>query len=453
VHQSDVDKLEDRMLERLNQMGLEARRMRGGHCVIASMPVGPQPFESLGPAMETTQIVFSSVGQDRIKCLRPRFLFALPLIQIASCRSAADIESRVRLAWRDHVRELRGAHEWLSHIGVEGMAVEGGSVLTFPLGGEDQSARIRMRDPKHMILPGRGRLSGMPLEEPEHRSIDVNRTIDSGIDLEIGISTRLEELARLQQSRAERQRQHGLSSARRAPSRIDGRRPHSVLLVGPRLVDETACIESMRLRGYSIFRASSQQEALACFRDVSPEMVVADVQLGRSEGIDLVLALRDVQGVEDMPVLLVDERHRPERRDAAREVGAVGYLTYPIDVSRIASRLAGILENPSKRRFTRYDQHLSVRIGGLARPGTTSSVGRGGMYLASDEEIPESALYDCELVLPGVSRPVEVEAEVRYRDADDRAGQRGVGMRFHAFASQQESQLIDYLRTLEGRRS
>ena len=385
-----------------------------------------------------------------IKCLRPRFLFALPLIQIATCGTAAAIETRIRQVWREHVQELRSAHEWLSHIGAEGMTMEGGSVLAFPLDGEDQSARVRMRDPKHMILPSRGPLSGTALDEPEHRSIDVNRTIDSAIDLEIEITTRLEELARLQRSRVESRRTTALLSESRAPTRIDGRRPHSVLLVGPRLASETACIESMRLRGYTIFRASNEQEALACFRDVSPEMVLTDVQLGRSEGIDLILALRDIHGVEDMPVLLVDDHHRPERRDAAREVGAAGYLTYPIDVSRIASRLAGILEQPGRRRFTRYDQNLSVRISGLRRAGIASSVGRGGMYLSSEEEIPDSGIYDCELVLPGVASPVGVEAEVRYRNPLDRGALRGVGMRFHSFAGSQESQLIDYLRTLEG---
>lgn len=449
VAESDAEKLEERILERLRSMGIEARRMRGGHCVIASMQLTSRPFESLGPSLETTQVVFSTIGLTRIKCLRPRFLFALPIIQIASCGSAEAIETQIRLAWRDHVRELRGAHEWLSHIGVEGMSVEGGSVLAFSLDGEDETARVRMRDPKHMILPSRGPLSGTALDEPEHRSIDVNRSIDSGIDLEIEISTRLDELVRLQSGRLESRRHAALLSGGRAPTRVDGRRPHSVLLVGPRLVGETACIESMRLRGYSIFRASSQQEALACFSEVSPEMVLSDVNLGRSEGIDLILALREIHGVEDMPVLLVDDHHRPARRNAAREVGAAGYLTYPIDVSRIASRLAGILDQPSRRRFTRYEQRLSVRVSGLSRPGITSSVGRGGMYLSSEEDIPESGLYECELVLPGVGSPVGVEAEVRYRSAADRREQQGVGMRFHSFASHQESQLIDYLRTLE----
>jgi len=449
VPQTDADKQEEQSLERLRSMGIDARPIRGGHCLIASMAVSARPFESLAQPIETTRVVFSTVGRDRIKCLKPRFLFALPLVHIGSCQTVAAIEGRIRLAWNDHIAELRRAHEWLSHIGVERMSIEGGSVLAFPLDGEDPLARVRMRDAKRMILPGRGPLSGASLEDPEHRILDVNRTIDSGIDLEIEVSTRLEELVRLQSGRREHERQSALHQRGTAPTRISGRRPHSVLLVGPRLTNETACIESMRLRGYSIWRASNEQEALACFDAVSPEMVLSDVNLGRSEGMDLILALRAIHGVEDIPVLLVDEHHRPARRNAAREVGAAGYLTYPIDVSKIAARLASLLDQPSRRRFTRYDQRLSVRINGLSRPGLTYSVGRGGMYLSTEEEIPEWDLYDCELVLPGMGDPIGVEAEVRYRAALDRAVRRGVGMRFHAFAPEQEAQLINYLRTLD----
>ena len=447
--QADADLLERQTLGRLASMGIEARPIRGGHCVIASMSVGARSFEGLGPAMETTRVVFSTVGRDRIKCLRPRFLFALPLVQIAGCSTAAGIEDRIRHAWKEHVHELRRAHEWLANIGVERMTVESGSVLAFPLDGEDPTARVRMRDGKHMILPGRGPLRGIALEEPEHRTIDVNRTIDSGIDLEIEVSTRLEELARLRRSRIEKDRRSALITRGHVPPRIEGRRPHSVLLVGPRIVEQTACIESMRLRGYSICRASNEQEALACFNDVSPEMVLADVNLGRSEGIDLLLALREIHGVEDIPVLLVDDHHRPERRNAAREVGAAGYLTYPIDVSRIAARLAHILDQPTRRRFTRYDQRLSVRINGLSRPCLTSTVGRGGMFLSTQEDIPDWDLYDCEVMLPGHGKPIGVEAEVRYRGEADRRARGGVGMRFHSFDAKQESMLIDFLRTLE----
>ena len=444
--QMDADDQEARLLERLRQMGLDARPIRGGHCLIASMPVSARPFEGPAQPMETTRIVFSTVGRDRIKCLKPRWLFSLPLINVAGCQNAAAIEDKIRLAWRDHASELRRAHEWLSHIGVERMSMEGGSVLAFPLDGEDPAARVRMGDAKSMILPGLGPLSGMALDEPEQRILHVNQSIDSGIDLELEVSTRLEELSRRQHSRPEAQAK--IPARRRPTGRIVGRRPHSVLLVGPRLTSETACIESLRLRGYGICRAANEQEALACFDEVSPEMVLTDMNLGRTEGMELVLALREIPGVESLPVLLVDDHHRPERRDAARELGAAGYLTYPIDVSRIAARLAGLLDQPSRRRFTRYDRRISVHIGGLARPALTYSLGRGGMFLSTDEEIPDCEIYDCELMLPGMD-PVGIEAEVRYRSALDRAARRGLGMRFHSFTGEQEATLIDYLRTLE----
>jgi CheY-like chemotaxis protein len=394
-------------------------------------------------------VVFSTIGRDRIKCLSPHFLFALPILELHSCTTAASIEERIRSAWHEHIHELRKTQEWLSHIGVDSLEVERDSVLCFSLEDVDASARVRMRDAKHVILPGVGPLSGIALETPELRVLTANENIDSGIDLEAGISTRMEELARIADERPETRRSQPLVHAPSTPAPVLGRRTHRVLLVGQRLADESQFIESMRLRGYRVHRAASEHEALACFDDVSPELVLADADLGRSEGTDLILALRELHGIEDIPVLLVDENHPPKQRAADAEGGAARYLSYPIDASRIASDLAQILDQSTRRRFTRYAHPVSVELQGVRRPYLTSSLGRGGMFVSIEEEIPEWGLYTCELALPGLDLPLSVDADICHRGLSPHGEQRGIGMRFLSFPKQHEAALIDFLHTLE----
>ena len=46
-------------------------------------------------ALQIDHITFSTVGRDRIKCLKPRALFQLPLLRIISCRDATGIEAEI----------------------------------------------------------------------------------------------------------------------------------------------------------------------------------------------------------------------------------------------------------------------------------------------------------------------------------------------------------------------
>ena len=72
----------------------------------SDLPTLKGAFETLDQPLRIDEVVFSTVGQDRIKCLRPRPLFALPLLRIASCRDAVAIEARLRLAWHQHLNDL-----------------------------------------------------------------------------------------------------------------------------------------------------------------------------------------------------------------------------------------------------------------------------------------------------------------------------------------------------------
>ena len=65
------------ILRRLVAMGLDARPLPGGRSVVAILPLGPAPFESVWGDQRFEAVRFATVGVDRAKCLSPRPLFAL----------------------------------------------------------------------------------------------------------------------------------------------------------------------------------------------------------------------------------------------------------------------------------------------------------------------------------------------------------------------------------------
>ncbi len=439
---------QETVTRRLTAMGIEVEPLPGGRCVIARMRLQRTRFDTTSQPIRIEEVTFASVGNDRAKCVRPRALFQLPILRIHDCRDATAIEARIHLAWQRHVAQIDDVERWLRAIGARCRTEEDRSIVAFPIAGEADDVRARMIDGYRVILPSRGPLSGIAIRRADDRVLNIDRRIDSGVDLEIQVSNRLEELARLDSRLAQQNRLEALHDEPLAEPQPAGERRPTVLVVGPNATRERACIESLRLRGYVVETASGEREAIHTFDRCSPELVLADVSLGRSEGIDLIQSLRQVPGIEEVPVILVDSHKRDDRREAARRMGAAGYLVYPIDIARIAERLSKIVTSPRRRRFTRYPWRLPVRIQGRADPLLTDSIGRGGMFLSTEDELPEHSLRDCQLALPEIGANVRVEAEILYRANIGRQARPGVGLRFNAFPDANEPVLIEYLRNL-----
>ena len=113
-----------------------------------------------------------------------------------------------------------------------------------------------------------------------------------------------------------------------------------ILLVGTHLSADHALHESLRLRGYAPLLARNERDALRTLETISPDLVLAETQLGRFEGIELIPELRMVPGVEEIPVVLVDSEMRPERRGlrAARGLRATSFGPSRCRPSRTVSR-------------------------------------------------------------------------------------------------------------------
>ncbi|MBW2272682.1 MAG: response regulator [Deltaproteobacteria bacterium] len=431
-------------------MGIRTRLMSGGRTVLASMSVGSEPFETLGRAVRVDDVVFSTVGQDRIKCLRPRLLFALPLLRVVNCRDAKAIEARIRTAWRQHLDELRASQRWGQSMNAEMGISEDGSLLSLTISGENRPARAYVCKPRTVILPGRGPLSGVALGRAEDRLHEIEPGIHSSVDLDISISNRIEELIRIDRRLEAERRRQAVREAEGLLGRSATQRSHRLLLVGPQIANERRCIDSLKLRSYEVDVASNPQEAISIFEHGSPELVIADMSLGRSEGIELIPALREIVGIEEVPVILIDTHKRPSRRQAAQRAGAAGYLSYPVDVSRIAERLEKMVNEPRRRRFTRYPQQLSARLAGAEKPCTATMLNRGGIFLNTRENLPDRSLHELRVTLHEIGKSIKVEAEVLYQMDTAGRDHRGVGLRFHSFPdTAEETLLINYLQELE----
>ncbi len=458
--ESQLDRIQQHHLARFEAMGLNARPMPDGRSLLVSLPVGPTPFESLTGPIVVTRIVFATVGSDRIKCLRPRPLFELPMLDVRDCGNPSAIEAAVRRVFRERMQALRAVGERLGELRLETEPNATGTLLGFPLSGESPSTKILVDADRRVILPSAGSLSGFPLASLRERVLSLPEGLTSAADLECLVAAQIDSLKRSARKREAAERAHPTplqmrsASARVAPTGLQSTPPRhqpKVLLVGPKLVGDASLREELKRQGYRTATARSETEALLRLAGMTPDLVVSEYALGRSDGATLVQATRALAGIEGIPVVLLDDSSHESRKAAARAVGAAGYVILPPQKERFVSRLGRLLDEPKTRRFTRYPGRFSARLADLTSPCIATEVGRGGVFIATDAEIDLHSAMHCELMLPDIRRQLRFEGQVLYR-AEGQGSLPGLGLRFSDISAEDEAALIEYLTRLESQR-
>jgi two-component system chemotaxis response regulator CheY len=450
MREAEEGRRQEVLLRRLSGLGLAVRPFPDGRGVAVTLPLGSERFDlPRGGSARFETVSFATVGGDRIKCLKPLPFFHLPLIKVGGCATAEEFEARIRAAWRARLMDLLRVRNWLEKLGLAAEPdADDAPLLCFPLSVQDGDARARLFEPGRIILPGRGPLSGVRLRRPEDRVFLPDSALASGVDVELAVSTRLEELARLDARIA---RERPIPPLDDTTPRIQPqlRTAPRILLVGPALSIDHGLHESLRLRGYAPLIARSERDALRALDAASPDLVIAETQLGRFEGVELIAELRMVPGVEEIPVVLVDSEPRADRREAARCAGAAGYLVRPFEVSSIANGLESLVRRPRRRRFRRYRKQLAAQAEEAARPDVVADIGRGGMFVWTERPVELHTVHRWSIALPELSKTVTTLAEVVHSRTVPGAARRGLGLRFRGFEEGSEALLIRYLRTIE----
>lgn len=451
-----LDRVQQRQQARFERMGLTCRAMPGGRTLLVSLPIGPAPFESVTGPLSIEKLLFSTVGADQIKCLRPRPFFGLPLLDIRRCADAAAIEAVIRQTWRDRVHELRETGRTLKNLGIEVGVIEGGSVLAFPMAGESKEHPILMHRLDEAILPSAGSLSGYRLAGLAERVVDLSGQLESGSQLDLVLATRIESLARTAAAREATARRTGhnapapaaapLFSARPgSPEPPGGAREPKVLIVGAQLVENAELRDELKRRGYRTATARSEPEALMRLASMTPDLVISQYGLGRSDGATFIQAIRALPGIVRIPVVLLDSVHVKSRQDAARAVGAAGYVIEPIETTRFVTKLAKVASSAGDRRFIRYSGRLAARLAGQSRPCLATEIGRGGFFIATSEAIDERSPTRCEVALPELHRNLSFVGEVLYRSELQGMDRQGIGVRISEISPDDEAALIAYV--------
>lgn len=145
-------------------------------------------------------------------------------------------------------------------------------------------------------------------------------------------------------------------------SRTNSTTPRRVLVVDdePHLV-RAVCMY-LELQGYTVFGASSGEEALQATREKLPDLVILDVMMPGLDGFE---TLEELRRTSQVPVIMLTARGDEDQKVKGLKLGADDYVTKPFSQRELLARIQAVLrraELPAIAPKTRIevDDELSI---------------------------------------------------------------------------------------------
>ena len=105
---------------------------------------------------------------------------------------------------------------------------------------------------------------------------------------------------------------------------------------------------TLRGAGYEVVEAADGEEALEYARGHSVDLVLADVNMPRMNGITLVANLRTLPGYRLTPLLLLTTESSPQSKQQGKQAGATGWMLKPFHPDQLLATLDRVLSGSAK---------------------------------------------------------------------------------------------------------
>ena len=94
---------------------------------------------------------------------------------------------------------------------------------------------------------------------------------------------------------------------------------------------------------YTVLEAEDGQQGLELAQSERPDLILMDISLPDIEGWVLAPRLRQVDGVEDVPIIAVTAHAMAGDESRALEVGCTGYIPKPVDEDELYDKIQDLI--------------------------------------------------------------------------------------------------------------
>lgn len=147
--------------------------------------------------------------------------------------------------------------------------------------------------------------------------------------------------------------------------------------------------------GFAISAAQEASGALAQIEAAHPDLIILDVMLPGTGGLEFCAQLRERSDTATVPILMLSAKGEVADKIAGLQAGADEYIVKPIDTAELVARVASLLERTRRLRAAApaAASKLTTLLGAKGGSGTTTLTVNLGVTLAQ-RKLPTVA---CEL--------------------------------------------------------
>jgi signal transduction histidine kinase/DNA-binding NarL/FixJ family response regulator len=95
---------------------------------------------------------------------------------------------------------------------------------------------------------------------------------------------------------------------------------------------------------FHVVEAENGKQALKAALEHKPDLVLSDVLMPEMDGIEMVKEMRGIDGLRDVPIILLTARSGMESRVAGLESGAIDCIEKPFHIRELTARIVGQLQ-------------------------------------------------------------------------------------------------------------
>jgi DNA-binding response OmpR family regulator len=148
----------------------------------------------------------------------------------------------------------------------------------------------------------------------------------------------------------------------------------TVLVVDDEPIVREVVVRYLEREGYETLEASDGDAARDALARTSPDLILLDVMLPGTDGLEL---CRWIRSASQVPVIMLTARGEEADRIVGLELGADDYVTKPFSPRELAARVKTVL-----RRSDRTDESVDrLAFGDLVLEGPTREVRKAGVEI------------------------------------------------------------------------
>jgi CheY-like chemotaxis protein len=117
-----------------------------------------------------------------------------------------------------------------------------------------------------------------------------------------------------------------------------------ILLIDDSSVNNLLLQNILEDEGFEVQTAFSGREGLEKMDSDKPDLVVLDIMMPRMDGFEVLNKIISNPVTKDIPVIMLTAKNDSKDEELAREIGAVDYMTKPVDIKNTLQRIRKFID-------------------------------------------------------------------------------------------------------------